>query len=123
MSATSTDAKREGRQLRGSRGAQRIQEVMLSTADSDGRVRKTGRHVNFNVTRTVDRQSGVLCGVGDGVSTRAGVTSNDSAAAKCNPMRVNQAAPSCESRVNGIRRLISIIHICTIMQPCTRSKS
>jgi len=97
MSATSTDAKREGRQLRGSRGAQRIQEVMLSTADSDGRVRKTGRHVNFNVTRTVDRQSGVLCGVGDGVSTRAGVTSNDSAAAKCNPMRVNQAAPSCES--------------------------
>ena len=96
MSATSTDAKREGRQLRGSRGAQRIQEVMLSTADSDGRVRKTGRrHVNlFNVTRTVDRQSGVLCGVGDGVSTRAGVTSNDSAAAKCNPMRVNQAAPS-----------------------------
>ena len=39
----------------------------------------------------------MLCGVGDGVSTRAGVTSNDSAAAKCNPMRVNQAAPSCES--------------------------
>jgi hypothetical protein len=69
------DAKREGRQLRGRRGAERIQEVMPSTADADGRVRKPGRSAHFNVARKVDRRSGVACGVGDGVATRAGATS------------------------------------------------